>query len=123
MYNNNTQYNKFKPMKKSNPPQNYPNYKLQNYNYYNVATNKGGENGFVLNNSRETYQNKSGRNAFFQNFWKNYQKSYDYDYYATSSDLLKSTTDFFNEINNIFENNPKRCDSLNVYLKKLPFFK
>ena len=115
MYNNNTQYNKFKPMKKSNPPINYPNYKLQNYNYYNVATNKGGENGFVLNNSTETYQNKSGRSAFFQNFWKNYKKSYDYDYFATSSDLLKSTTDFYNEINNIFENNPKRHDSLNVF--------
>ena len=114
--NNNNQY-KPKPMRKNNPPQNFSNFKPANFNNYNLVSNvKANESGFLNNpnNLTENYQNLFGRNAFSQNFWKSYAKSYDYDYFITTSDLLKSTTDFYNEINNIFEDNTKKRENLNV---------
>ena len=120
--NNNNPYRNNKNPKKMNNPQNYQNfnkpmnmnsfpnsYKINQTPYNNMSTTNN-------NYSADNFQNQFGRNAFFQNFWKSYSKSYEYEYFATSSDLTKEITEYYNEINAIVPEKSKNS------VKTIPFF-
>ena len=102
---NNLNNSSNKSSRKNSAPTNYNNFKTITFN--NPSSNARGNETFQLGINQENFQNSFGRNAFFQNFWKAYSKSYDYEYYPTSSDTNKSTSDFYREISSIFDENSK----------------
>lgn len=113
MFNNLNNINK--NARKYSAPNNYPNFKTITFN--NPSSNTKGNETFQLGINPENFQNSFGRNAFFQSFWKAYSKSYDYDYYPTSSDVNKTASDFYREISSIFDENSKNRELVISFFK------
>jgi len=117
MYQNN-QFRNNKNMKKGQNMQNYSNFKPANYNNFNSNLYKINDPQYMANtNLSDNYQNQFGRNAFFQNFQKGYSKSFEYEYFATSADLQKDISEYYNEINNILPEE-KKLNNVNNYQSK-----
>lgn len=109
---NNNSY-KYRQVKRGYPFQNYTNFKAANPHHYINNINKAPENNLSTALS-ENFQNINGRNSFFQNFWKNYSKSYDYDYFITSTDNIRAQSSLYDEINKIMDENSLKIKE-NVY--------
>lgn len=96
---------KFKPLKRGYINPNYQNFKTIKPNLY-PNLNKPNETKNFTYAPRDNSQNTSARSVFFQTFWKNYSKSYDYEYFVNSSvDSHKITAYLYDEINKIVDEN------------------
>lgn len=119
---------KFKPLKRAFNNPNYPGFKTLKPNFYPHINKPNNETIHLTSLSQDNSQNNNSRSVFFQTFWKNYSKSYEYEYFLTSlADSNKINTYLTEEINKIVDENPiiskENVLFLFISLKQYIFFK